>query len=63
MEFKCKKCKETKVLSKTITVYKDGQWVVKDTECPKCGKYMEEVLDDTYGMPTIIRNEGNQKKF
>ena len=57
MRFECKKCDKTLELTKSTTVYVDGSWVVKEALCESCNVYMEEVLTEEHGMPSLIRTD------
>ena len=63
-DFKCNECGATRSLSKTTTVLREKEWVVKEAECNcKEGKYMDQIFDDSYnGMPSLIRTEESLTK-
>ena len=59
--YKCNKCKKEKELNKTTICVIDGLVQVKESLCD-CGNYMKQVITDDYkGMPSIVRNERNNK--
>ena len=62
--FKCDLCGATRKLSKTTTVFRDKEWVVKEALCTcEEDKYMEQVFDKSYeGMPSLIRTEDSLTK-
>ena len=61
MDFKCK-CGEKISIHKSTTVYRDGEWVVKEALC-KCGEYMKQILTEEYiGIPTLQRTEPSLTK-
>ena len=62
MKFKCQNCSNEKEIYKTTTVYRDGEWIVKESLCENCGKYMKEVLTKEHGMPSLIRTEPTLRK-
>lgn len=62
--FKCNGCGSKRELTKTTTVYRDGEWVVKEAKC-SCeeGKYMEQIFDKSYeGLPNLKRTEESLTK-
>lgn len=62
--FKCDLCGATRKLSKTTTVFRGKEWVVKEAECTcEEDKYMEQIFDKSYqGMPSLIRTEDSLTK-
>jgi hypothetical protein len=52
--YKCKCGEHEKEIRKQIIVFREGEWVTKDSECP-CGLYMK--TEPVEGFPQLKRTE------
>ncbi len=60
--YQCNKCEIQKEFSKVVMKVENGKVVNVGTECPECGKYMQEIAKEFGGFPNIKRTEPSLSK-
>jgi TusA-related sulfurtransferase len=62
LKYQCNKCEIQKEFSKVVMKVENGKVINVGTECPKCGKYMQEIAKEFNGFPQLRRTEPSLSK-